>query len=377
MSAGIGNRVAVKRRGMPGPLVLYVHDLRGSGVVTNAIALARRMGRERETILVAGYGKGLNRDVDVSPASLAILSDAEAGDSRWEEAKRLRSFLRKRGASVAASMGNLGHRTFRVATTGLALKKVYRISNEVARPGKPYRNFKRWFQKKLLLATADRVVLVGHVLASLPIFARALATGRAIYIPNGIDLENAQRQLRNAGEVERHPDEPRIVSIGRIHPQKNLAQLIHAFALANRQIPMRLVLVGGGKPKRIDELVNLSSDLGVSDRVEFAGETKQVFARLKSADLFALVSLWEGSSTALLEALAAQVPVIASRQAGDAAHVLDDGRYGVLVDANDSEDIARGILRQVGESPVLPGRRAEQFDLRQTHDAYAAMFAAL
>lgn len=356
------------------PLVLYVHDLRGSGVVTNAIALARRMGNERETILCAGYGKGLNRDVDVAPARLVVLNHATHRASRLDEARRLRAFLRHHRGAIATSMGNLGHRSFFIATLGLGGKKVYRISNEVARPGKAVRNIARLMWKRLFLASADCVVLVGNALAELPIFAAARKTGRAVYIPNGIDLYRAARMLGETGDREAVADMT-VVTIGRIHPQKNLSRLIDAIALAHAKQPMRLIIVGGGDPADTDRLKRRAEDRGVGDRIIFAGETHNVFSWLKRADLFVLVSLWEGSSTALLEALAADVPVVASRQAGDASHVLDGGRFGALVDANDSSDIARAILRQLGTEPVRPAGRAGQFDLRRTHDAYASMFA--
>lgn len=376
-NAGDENRAALGIAAMAGPLVLYVHDLRGSGVVTNAIALARRMGRERETILVSSYGTGLNLNADVSPARLVVLNPSGHAKSRFDEARRLRDFIRKSGAAIAVSMGNLGHRPFLLATLGLAVKKVYRISNEVERPGKPLRNLARRIWKRLFVASADRVVLVGSVLADLPIFARPRAEGVAIYIPNGIDLDGAEQKLRDAGEPQHDPGEAKIITIGRIHPQKNLARLIDALALAHATRPVRLMIYGGGEEADVDRLKRYAAERGVSDRVEFAGETRNVFAQLKRADLFALVSLWEGSSTALLEALAARVPVVASRQAGDAACVLDHGKYGVLVDANDSRDIADAIIRQLGADPILPGNRAKYFDLRRTHDSYSAVFADL
>lgn len=335
------------------------------------------MGSERETILVAGYGKGLNREVDVAPARLIVLNRAADRTSRFDEARRLRAFLQQYGGAIAASMGNFGHRSFFLATLGLAGKKVYRISNEVARPGKPVKNFARLIWKRLFLASADRVVLVGNALAELPIFAAARRTGLAVYIPNGIDLDRAERMLREAGTSQSGAAEAMVVTIGRIHPQKNLSRLIDAIALAHAERPMRLVIVGGGEAADVDRLKRRAQDRGIGDRVIFAGETHNVFAWLKQADLFALVSLWEGSSTALLEALAANVPVVASRQAGDAAHVLDEGRYGALVDGNDSADIAKAILRQLGPDAILPAERARLYDLRRTHDAYSAMFAEL
>ncbi len=362
-----------KPRHMSGPLVLYVHDLRGSGVVTNAIALAQRLGRERETILAVGYGEGLNRDADVSPARMVVLSDVPARLSRIAEARRLRAFLRASGTAVAVSMGNLGHRAFFLATFGLAVKKVYRISNEVGRPGSPFRSAIRSGWKRLFMASGDRIVLVGKALADQTLFADGIASRRVVYIPNGIDLGRAQCLIAEAGDRLRNA-EPLVVTIGRIHQQKNLSRLIEGFALATATKAAHLVIVGGGPHAEIERLKQQAAELGVGDLVTFPGETANVFTWLKQADLFALVSLWEGSSTALLEALAAGVPVVAARYAGDAAHVLGDGRFGVLVDGNDPQSIADGISHQLGPDRVLPGDLAKDFDLRQTHDRYAALF---
>jgi len=102
-----------------------------------------------------------------------------------------------------------------------------------------------------------------------------------------------------------------------------------------------------------------------------------VFAWLARADLFALVSHWEGSSTALLEAMAVGLPVVASRQAGDAASVLGEGRFGALVDADDPRSIAEGMLCQLGEDAVRPGSRVDEFRLEQTHERYLEIFRAL
>lgn len=105
------------------------------------------------------------------------------------------------------------------------------------------------------------------------------------------------------------------------------------------------------------------------------GEIDNVFAWLALAGVFALPSRWEGSSMALLEALAVGVPVIASRQAGDAALVLEEGRYGLLVDAGDAPGLARAILRQCSPDAVRPGDRADAF--AQNVEPYARLIAEL
>jgi glycosyltransferase involved in cell wall biosynthesis len=168
-----------------------------------------------------------------------------------------------------------------------------------------------------------------------------------------------------------------VLTIGRIHPQKNLEGLIDAAALAIQQMPMRLMIVGSGDPQRIARLKARAAELGMSDAVMFAGETDNVFAWLKHARPFVLPSHWEGSSTALLEALALRVPVVAARQAGDARFVLGDGKYGVIVDADEPASIAAGMVTQLGPDAILPGDRVEAYRLSATHQLYLDLLRGL
>ena len=365
---------------MNGRAILYVHDLRGSGVVTNAIALARRLGEERETLLVAGYDKGLNRTIDVAPATLIVLGGGEEPKRpRIAAARRLRRLARDRQASLVMSMGNFGHSTVFLATRGLGVNAVYRISNEIGRPQAGLRNFRRRNWQRLLLATAKRIVLVGRALAEQPLFKGAVTAGKAAYIANGVDVDRA-REL--AAAPSPHPwlgdgGPPVALTIGRIHPQKNLEGLIDAAALAMAVRPLRLMIVGSGDPARVRALQARAQALGIGDAVLFAGETNNVFAWLKRADLFALASHWEGSSTALLEALAVGMPVVATRQAGDARFVLDDGQYGALVDAKDPASIAKGLLAQLSGDAVRPGARVEAYRLERTHQHYLDLLRPL
>ena len=365
---------------MSRPAILYVHDLRGSGVVTNAIALARRLGAERETLLVAGYDKGLNRAIDVAPATLVVLGGAdEPKRARIAAAVKLRALVKDRKASLVMSMGNFGHSTVFFATRGLDVNSVYRISNEIGRPQAGLRNFRRRNWQRLLLATAKRIVLVGRALAELPLFKPAVAAGKAAYVANGVDVDRA-RELAEAPSPHPWFDDggpPVVLTIGRIHPQKNLEGLVDAAALAMAVNPLRLMIVGSGDPTRVAALEARAAALGIGEALLFAGETDNVFAWLKRADLFALASHWEGSSTALLEALAVGVPVVATRQAGDARFVLDDGKYGALVDADDPTSIASAILQQLGKDRVLPGDRVEEYRLAATHQRYLDLLRGL
>lgn len=364
---------------MSSPAILYVHDLRGSGVVVSAIALARRLGAERETILCAGYGDGLFQDVDPAPAKLVVLSHDPPSWPRAAAALRLRRLIRSSGSGLVMSIGNFGHVTVLTASLALRVRKLFWISNEIGRPVRGTKNFRRRTWQRILLTSADSVVLVGRVLAESPLFAKALATGRAVYIANGIDLAAARSQ-RLAPSPHPWLDDggpPVVVAIGRIHRQKNLEGLIAAAAIARRTTPLRLVIIGSGPDAYRRRLDQLAVQAGIADAILFAGQTDNVFAWLARAAVFALPSHWEGSSIALLEALAVGTPVLASRQAGDATYALEQGRRGALVDANSPEDIARGLLLQISADRILPGDRAEAFDLHRTHDAYLELLRRL
>jgi glycosyltransferase involved in cell wall biosynthesis len=72
--------------------------------------------------------------------------------------------------------------------------------------------------------------------------------------------------------------------------------------------------------------------------------------------------------------MACGTPVIASRTAGDAPHVLDNGRFGELIDPLDEAQLAEAILRQTGDRPIGPGERAKLFDRGKSLAAYIKLF---
>lgn len=360
---------------MPGPILIYVHDLRASGVVANALAIARRVAADRAVVLVAGHGVGLHQDADIAPARLEVIE--EGGSGKIAPVGPLRQLIRAMKPALVLSAGNLGHGTVWLAARGTGVRTAYRISNAVDRPGGGLRTRIRRAWHARLAKDADLLMLVGQSLKDRAPYAEAMRRGHAVVIPNGIDQGRA-KSLANAAVP--HPwlsDKtlPVVMTLGRIHPQKNLPKLLDAAALAMAARPFRLVLLGKGPDDAVAALKAQAKGLGIADKVLFAGEKSNVFAWLKRADLFALVSRWEGSSNALLEAMAVGTPVLASRQAGDAAVVLDGGRFGMLVDGESEASIAHGILKQL-DQPVKPGKRAQSYALADTLDAYALALSA-
>lgn len=354
-----------------GRVMIFVHDLRASGVVRNTLGIARRTARDHQVMLVARNGDGLLAGEAAGEGyELRMLFPQGQPGSLWAAAARLRSLVSEWRPDVLLSSGNRGHAVARLALIGRRLPlRLYRISNSVDRGGLGLRQI----AMRVLEKGADSLFLVGAATASSRAFAAALADGRARAIPNGVDQERA-RALATAPPPAGYPgdDLPMILSVGRLAPQKDFPTLTRAAAIAARQMPLRLVIVGKGPETALDELRRVAAESGLDEnRFRLAGETDNVFAWLARAAVFVLPSRWEGSSMALLEALALDVPVVATREAGDAAQVLADGRFGLLVDAGDADAMAEAILRQLSPAAVRPGERVRNYGVEQTLDLYA------
>jgi glycosyltransferase involved in cell wall biosynthesis len=135
---------------------------------------------------------------------------------------------------------------------------------------------------------------------------------------------------------------PIAIAVGRLSPEKDFANLLHATALAVRDVPdLRVRIVGDGQER--SRLEDLSRSLGLSGHVEFLGERSDVHALLHDVGFYVSSSRTEGISLTLLEAMAAGLPVLATRVGGN-AEVIEDGSSGRLVPAEDAAALAAGIV---------------------------------
>lgn len=157
-------------------------------------------------------------------------------------------------------------------------------------------------------------------------------------IPNGIDLERFENLKRktHAGFV--------IMTVARLEKVKGIEYLIRAFArldLSERPSPSLLIIGDGSERKNLENLVK---QISLDDKVKFLGEVsnKEIPEYLAEADCFVLPSLREGFGIAVLEAMAARVPVIASK-IGGILDIVSDGRTGLLTEPANSQQIAHAL----------------------------------
>ena len=155
-----------------------------------------------------------------------------------------------------------------------------------------------------------------------------------------------------------------LIVVARFVQQKDHELLFHA--LAGMSGKWRLVLAGDG-PNR-DSLEQLASELGLQERVEFAGDRNDIPLLLARSDLFVLPSKWEGLPLSILEAMRAGLPVIAS-DVGGVSETVTHGDNGFLVARGDVAGMRMRIeqlinnprkMREMGES----GRHRYELDFR-------------
>ncbi len=168
---------------------------------------------------------------------------------------------------------------------------------------------------------------------------------RISVIINGIDMAEF-RKNRTAGqrirqEIGISPDAVLIGTIGRLSPEKGHRYFISAAAQIAPAFPQAYFLIIGDGPHR-EMLKEYALSLGLGERMIFAGFRKDIAACYSALDIFVLPSLLEGTPMALLEAMSAQVPVIATR-AGGVGRIISHGENGLLACPGNAEELASAI----------------------------------
>lgn len=262
---------------------------------------------------------------------------------------------------------------------GLALRALFRIPYVVSLRGgdvpgfRPY-DFKRYHQMiaPLLRVVWRRAAALVANSRGLRDLARTFAPDLDVQIiPNGVD---AARFFPG----QRPPGPARLLTVGRVVHQKGVDLTLRALA-GLRDLEWTFEVVGDG-PQRA-ALQDLARELGIADRVTFAGwkpntDLPDLYRR---ADLFVFPSRHEGMPNVVLEAMASGLPVVASAIAGNEELVLPE-QTGLLVPPGDVEALRLALRRLVPDADLrarlgAAGRdRVErEFSWRATAQAYLVL----
>jgi len=163
-------------------------------------------------------------------------------------------------------------------------------------------------------------------------------------IPNFVDPRKFRR-------LEKDREQRIVCHSSNFRPLKRIPDIIMAFKMISQQIKCKLLLVGNG-PER-PKAEKLAKNLGISNRVHFLGNVKNVQEILGKSDLFLLPSEDESFGLAALEAMSCEVPVVASN-IGGLKELISHGIDGYLIEVGDVKALAQYSLK-ILQDPRLQG----------------------
>lgn len=179
---------------------------------------------------------------------------------------------------------------------------------------------------------------------------------RIVRIYNGLDayLPFLERDSSKAFLDHRVPESSHatkydwlVGTIANLYETKDIPSLIGAAARVGGNV--RFVVLGDGPQRRM--LEQLILQYGLEDRFFLLGRIRDAWRYLTGLDVFVLPSVKEGFPWALLEAMAARVPVVATR-VGAVPEMIEDGTSGILVEPGSCEQLAKGIVRLLGNDKL-------------------------
>jgi glycosyltransferase involved in cell wall biosynthesis len=226
-----------------------------------------------------------------------------------------------------------------------------------------------YWQLRALSRGVDRYLAVSHGIANELVDRLGWPRGKIDVVYNAVDLARVEAEAPPGLREELGGEgRPLVLTPARLDAQKGHRFLFEAIP----QVPDATFLLAGEGPER-EPLEALATELGIGGRVRFLGRREDVSQLLAACDVFALPSLYEGSSLAVLEAMAAGAPIVSSA-IGGTDELIDDGRSGLLVAPGDAEGLAAALRRVLGDPAMresLAARARERVEAGLTREQMA------
>lgn len=227
-----------------------------------------------------------------------------------------------------------------------------------------------YWQLRALSRGVDRYLAVSHGIANELVGTLGWPREKIDVVYNAVDLARVEVEAPPGLREELGGSEgrPLVLTPARLDAQKGHRFLFEAI----QQVPEANFLLAGEGPERA-QLEALAAQLGIVDRVRFLGRREDVPQLLAACDVFVLPSLYEGSSLAVLEAMAAGIPIVSSA-IGGTDELIEDGRSGLLVAPEDVAGLATALRRVIdgpGLRESLSARARERVEAGLTREQMA------
>jgi glycosyltransferase involved in cell wall biosynthesis len=351
-------------------LLAVIPALEGGGAERQMLLLLEHLDREAfaPTLCLFSEEGALLDDV---PTDVPVVSLGK--ESRFDAPRvvaRLRHLLRRTRpdavlskldyANVVTAFANLLSRTH----TPLVVVEEAVQSLELPTQTHPAvrRALTRWGYERATSIVAPSPGAASDLRDNVGVRARAIEV-----IPNMVEVTTVQRAAATgAPDPFDGSDLPLIAAMGRLVPAKGQGDLIEAIALLRDTRPCNLVLLGEGEDRQ--RLETMAKELGISDRVAFAGFLRNPFPVLGSADVFVSPSHRESFGNAIVEAMALGVPVVSTRVPCGPEWIVSDGSNGLLAEPWQPADLARQIDRVLEDAALRSALAAGGREAARAYD---------
>lgn len=158
-------------------------------------------------------------------------------------------------------------------------------------------------------------------------------------------IENGELKIENEGRLNR------IISVGRLYPQKNQEMMIRAFSKVADKFPDWQLVIFGEGPLRA-ELEFLVSSFKLQNRVFLPGRTEHVIEELRKSKIFCMSSDYEGMSNAMIEAICVGLPIVTTNVSG-VEELVKDGINGFVIPCGEVDEMANSFQRLMNNEHLV------------------------
>ena len=350
---------------VPPPLrpLIVVDSLEVGGAERHVVDLALALRREGHAVTVACSVPGsLAEPLEAARIPVCpLLGGIVKRRVSLGYARELRKLLRGERFDLVHAHVYSSAAASALATLGTGLPLVVTEHTEALWQGRGGRLFSRWMYRRVA-----HVIAVSDAIRRRLIERDDVPAAKITVVPNSVPPAREAHGDALPLPAESAGEGPLVGVVARLQPEKGVAGFLKAAAHVAKELPAARFAVVGDGPLR-EELLALAGRLGVRDCVLFLGFRPDAQAILGLMDVVAVPSVSEGTPLVVLEAMAAGIPVVASR-VGGIPDQIRPGREGILVPPGDARALGDALLdllrdperaRRMGEAGRL--RTATEF----------------
>ncbi|PPQ25761.1 glycosyltransferase [Rhodopila globiformis] len=364
-------------------VAIYMHDLSGGGVERQSLIIAEEF-RQRGADITLVVHRLRGPLLCQLPAGLRVID--LASPRTLHDVPRLARFLRAEQPDILLANVDLNNvaallaKAFAFSRTRIVICQHNPIAaGPFLGTDWTYRYVGTAY--RLLRPLIERAVAVSAGVANDLVTVGAIPRERVVTINNPVIGPDFRARCEEPLEHRwfGQPGHPVFVTAGRLVALKDHETMLQALAIHRRSCDSRLIILGTGPMETA--LKCLVDRLGLGAVVDFQGFHGNVLPFFRQADAFLLSSLYEGFGNVIVEALGCGTPVISTRCEHGPAEILDDGRFGVLVEPHNPETMAAAMNQVATLRERFPAeflrQRAFDYSYAACASRYVALFSAL